>query len=277
MNRGQLVSVIITTKNEEDRIARLINSIIRQMYKNKEIILIDNNSTDKTVDTAKKFGINVYNFGPERSAQRNYGAKIAKGKYLLFLDADMELTKNVVKECVEIINTSPAVGAISIPEESIASTFWEKVKAFERSFYNLEGDPATDAARFFSKKAFEKCGGYDTNITGPEDWDLRDTILKSGYKIARINALIYHYERIKSLLDLLRKKFYYGLKSHRYLSKQKVSLVSAETIYFLRPVFYKNTDRLITHPVLSIGMIMVLFLEFFAGGLGYLVGKFKKL
>lgn len=276
MNRGQLVSVIITTKNEERVINRLIKSIKNQTYGSKEIILVDNHSIDKTVEIAKKMGVKIYFFGPERSAQRNFGAKKGKGGYYLFLDADMELTKDVVKECVEVIEGDSKIGAISIPEESIAHTFWEKVKAFERSFYNLKGDPATDAARFFSKKAFKRCGGYDTNITGPEDWDLRDTILKLGYKIARINALIYHYERIKSLLDLLRKKFYYGLKSHRYLSKQKVFLLGPETIYFLRPVFYKNWRRLLTHPILTFAMILMLTLEFFAGGLGYLIGRIEK-
>lgn len=276
MNRGQLVSVIITTKNEERVIGRLVRSIKNQTYEAIELILVDNYSIDKTSEIAKKIGVKVYSYGPERSAQRNFGAKRGNGKYYFFLDADMELTKDVVKECVEVIESNSKIGAISIPEKSIANTFWEKVKAFERSFYNLKGDPATDAARFFSKNAFEKCGGYDTNITGPEDWDLRDTILKSGYKIARVNALIYHYERIKSLVDLLRKKFYYGLKSHRYLSKQKVSLIGAETIYFFRPVFYKNWKKLLTHPILTFAMILMLTLEFFAGGLGYLIGRKEK-
>lgn len=277
MNRGQLVSVIITTRNEGEVIERLIQSINRQTYKNREIILVDNNSTDKTVQIAKKMGVKVLNWGPERSAQRNFGAKKGKGVYFLFLDADMELTKDVVKQCVEVIESNPKVGAITIAEESIANTFWEKVKAFERSFYNLEGDPTTDAPRFFSKKTFDECGGYDANITGPEDWDLRGTILKSDYKIVRINALIYHYERIASLIDLLRKKFYYALRAHRYLSKHKVSILSGETIYFLRPVFYKNIDKFIKHPLLSLGLMIVLSAELLAGGLGYLIGKIKNL
>ncbi len=275
MNRDQLVSVIITTRNEEEVIERLIQSINRQTYKNREIILVDNNSTDKTADIARKIGVKVYIFGPERSAQRNFGVKKAEGDYFFFLDADMELSKDVIEQCVDLIKKDKDIGGIAIPEESMAKNFWEKVKAYERSFYNLAGDEVTDAARFFPKKVFFKVGGYDTNITGPEDWDLRDTILKSGYKIARINALIYHYERIASLFDLLRKKFYYALKAHRYLSKQKVSILSAETVYFLRPVFYKNFDRFMKHPLLSAGLVVVLSLELLAGGIGYLLGRFK--
>lgn len=274
---NSLVSIIVTAKNEEAVIGRLIKSLKKQSYTNREIIVVDNNSFDKTPLIAKKLGAKVVNMGPERSAQRNFGAKIAKGNYFFFLDADMELTKDVVSECLKAFKSDAKIGALSIPEESIARTFWEKVKAFERSFYNLEGDAVTDAARFFSKKVFNGSGGYDTAITGPEDWDLRNRILKAAYRIGRIKSLIYHYERIPTLGDLMKKKYYYSLKSHRYLSKHKVSLISPETIYFLRPVFYKNITRLIIHPVLTLGLILVLSAELLAGGLGYFIGRIKRL
>ena len=277
MNRGRIVSVIITTKNEESVIARLIESIKNQTYKYKEIILVDNRSWDKTAGIAKKMGVKIYTFGPERSAQRNFGAKKARGGYLLFLDADMELTPDVLKDCVEICYKDKKIGGVVIPEESKAHTFWEKVKAFERSFYNESGDEVTDAARFFKKEAFQKVGGYDETITGPEDWDLPESINKLGFKTKRIAAIIYHHERINSPLTLARKKFYYALKSHRYLEKQKISAFSPKTIYFLRPVFYRHFDRILTHPVLSLGMALMLSIELLGGGLGYLIGRMRKI
>lgn len=277
MNRNQLVSVIITTRNEEERIIRLINSIKGQTYRYKEIILVDNNSSDKTPEIAKEMGVKVFNYGPERSAQRNYGAKISKGDYLLFIDADMELSKDVLKECIEKCKQADNMGGVIIPEHSIGKNFWEKVKSFERSFYNLKGDETTDAARFFTRQAFNKVGGYDEKITGPEDWDLPENVKRLGYKITRVKSVIYHYERINSLFDLLKKKFYYALKSHRYLSKQNISAVSPKTVYFLRPVFYKNFDRILKYPALSLGMIFMLTLELFSAGLGYLIGRIKKL
>ena len=167
-----LVSIIITTKNEAAVIKRLLVSLKDQSYKNIETILVDNNSSDSTKKKAIKFTNKIYNFGPERSAQRNFGAKKSKGGYLLFLDADMRLSRDVVQQCVEVAKLNPEIGAIVIPEISEAHTFWEKVKGFERSFYNEKGDPITDAARFFSKEAFITSGGYDESITGPEDWDL---------------------------------------------------------------------------------------------------------
>lgn len=277
MHKGQMVSIIITTKNEEAVIGRLIESVRKQTYKQAEIIVIDNYSTDRTTEVAKKMGTAVYSFGPERSSQRNFGAEHAKGAYLLFIDADMELSQDVIKECVEICRKKSGLGAVVIPEKSVGKTFWEKVKAFERSFYNQEGDNITDAARFFTKKAFLKAGGYDETITGPEDWDLPESIKKLGFSMERINALIYHHEKINSPLDLARKKYYYALKSHRYLSKQNIPAFSPKTIYFLRPVFYKHFDKILTHPVLSLGMILMLSFELAAGGAGYLRGRIGKL
>lgn len=270
-----MVSIIITTKNEKDVIKRLVDSINNQSYQKIEIILVDNNSTDKTPEIAKKMGIKVYNFGPERSAQRNYGVKKSSGSYLMILDADMELEKDVVKECVTLAEQDPQIGEIVIPEQSVGENFWEKVKAYERSFYNLEGDETTDASRFFTRVAFEKVGGFDERITGPEDWDLPENVKKMGFKIGRIKSRIYHYERIPSVLTLAKKKYYYAIKSYRYLSKNNISPFSPKTIYFLRPVFYRNWRILLSNPMLTIGMFTMLTLEQIAGGLGYVKGRME--
>lgn len=277
MIKQNLVSVIITTKNEAKIISRLIKSIKEQTYGSYEVILVDNKSEDKTIEIAQEMGVKTYTFGPERSAQRNFGAKNAAGEYLLFLDADMELTPNVLKNCLEICSKDEKIGGVVIPEESKGYTFWEKVKAFERSFYNESGDEITDAARFFKKEVFQKVGGYDETITGPEDWDLPESIKKLGFNIGRTTSIIYHHERITSLFSLASKKYYYALKAHRYLNKQKISLFSPKTIYFLRPVFYKNFNKILANPVLSIGMFIMLTIELFAGGLGYLIGRIEKL
>ena len=100
-----LVSVVVTTKNEERNIANCLESIKNQNLSSLSIeaIVVDNNSTDKTVEIVKSHchceakqkqsHIRLYNFGPERSAQRNFGIKQANGKYILYLDADMILSK----------------------------------------------------------------------------------------------------------------------------------------------------------------------------------------
>lgn len=276
MEKKDAVSVIITTKNEEEVIGKLLQSLMRQKYNNIEVILVDNYSTDNTLAIAKKFRkVRIYQYGPERSAQRNFGAKASRGKYILFLDADMELTEDVISECVKVVEIGDFSGVV-IPEESVASNFWGEVKSFERSFYNEKGDPITDAARFFKKSTFTKVEGYDETITGPEDWDLPDRIREKGYKIGRSKGRIYHHENEISLINLFNKKFYYGLNAHKYLSKHNIGLLSPKTVYFLRPLFYKNWVKLLKHPALSLAMVYMLSVELFGGGLGYLLGRIRK-
>lgn len=270
-----LVSIIITTKNEEKVLSRLLKSLIKQTYSNIEPIVVDNYSSDNTPKVAASFSVDFFQYSPERSAQRNYGAKKATGSYLFFLDADMELTPKVVEDCVKKIYQEKFDGIV-IPEQSKWTNFWGEVKAFERSFYNEKGDPITDAARFFSKKVIIKVGGYDETITGPEDWDLPDRLREAGYKIGRSVEKIYHHEQEISLITLFKKKFYYGLNAHRYLSKHNIPVISPKTIYFLRPLFYKNWFKLLKHPLLSLAMACMLFVELIGGGLGYIVGRVVK-
>lgn len=274
-NTPTLVSVIITSKNEEDILETLLKSVKKQTYQNIETILVDNYSSDKTLEIAKKFNVACYSFGPERSAQRNLGAKKSKGKFLLFLDADMQLTSKVIENCVKVAIQNRAFGVV-IPEESVAENFWGKVKAFERSFYSEKGDPITDAARFFSRAVFFKAGGYDESITGPEDWDLPERVREAGYKIGRSTEKIYHHEQNISLIKLFQKKFYYGLNAHKYLKKHNIPVISPKTVYFLRPLFYKNWTKLVRYPLLSAAMACMLFVELVGGGLGYLVGRIRR-
>lgn len=270
---SKLVSVIVTTKNEEKVIKRLLRSLKNQSYKNIEIIVVDNNSDDNTRSIVEKFSQKIFISGPERSSQRNYGAKKSSGEYLFFLDADMEPENGVIEECVSKIRKDIRIGGVVVPEIPIAKNFWEKVKAFERSIYNEVGDIVTDAARFFRQDVFEKAGGYDETLTGPEDWDITETIKKIGFKIGRIKSRIYHYERIPNPFFLTKKKYYYALNVHKYLSKHKISPLSPKTVYFLRPIFYKSWHKLISNPIMTVAMFTMFFFELMGGGVGYFVGR----
>jgi len=264
-----LVSVVITTKNEAKVIKKLLETINGQSYKPIETLVVDNKSTDNTKRIAKQFTKLVYDKGPERSAQRNYGAKKAHGEYFLFLDADMELQEDVVKECVELVSNRK-YSAVIIPEDTYGKGFWAKVKTFERSFYTY--DKTVAAARFYPKNIFLKLGGFDESITGPEDWDLSGRAEKIG-ELGRTNAYIRHNEEELNFWKLLKKKYYYAKKTHRYLSKNNISAVSPKTIFFLRSSLYKDPKKIIKHPHLYIAMWLMLSAELIAGGIGYVSSK----
>ncbi len=172
-----LVSVVVTTRNEEKNIGNCLLSIQEQTYSNMETIVVDNGSTDRTKEIAREYTQHVYDKGPERSAQRNYGMiEIAKGDYVMFIDADMILAPCLIEECVEEIEQKQAV-ALYISEVILGSTYWCRVRKFERSFYDAT---VIDSARFFRRDIFCSVTGFDVGIDFGEEWDIDKKIKLFG-------------------------------------------------------------------------------------------------
>lgn len=95
------LSVIIPAYNEEQMLPRLLHALRAQLHKGDEIIVVDNNSTDKTYAVARRLA-KVYRCKEQGiSPARNYGAKRARGEVLAFLDADVlpgPQWRNVIEE-----------------------------------------------------------------------------------------------------------------------------------------------------------------------------------
>lgn len=210
------VSVVITTKNEGNNIKNCLLSIKEQNYKGKiEIIVVDNNSTDNTKEIAKQFTKGVFNFGPERSAQRNYGLNKSSGKYLLYLDADMILSPEVISSSVSKLEKNANIVALYIREIVTGNNFWSQVRRYERSFYDAT---VIDCVRFIRKDAFVKVKGFDESMTGPEDWDF-DKKIRSLGKTALIKNPIFHNEAEFNMKKYLSKKGYYAKSFAIYKQK----------------------------------------------------------
>ncbi len=271
----KLISVIITTKNEERNMENILTSLKNQTFKDFETIVVDNNSTDRTKEISEKFGAIVLNKGPERSAQRNFGVSQSSGKYVLILDADMILEPQVLQECIEKTKENLELKTITIREVPMGESFWAECKKLELEFYSSNPDSKTHAARFFEKKVFEEFNGYDLNLTGPEDWDLPERINKKYPKKYFTNSKIYHNEGDYGLLRILKKKFYYAQKASNYISKHGMKLTDSKFVYFLRPEFYKYSHLWLKNIFISLGLVFMLTLETFVGGFGFLYGKLK--
>lgn len=269
------ISIIISTKQEQDVIGDLLESIRRSTFKDYEIILVDNNSSDLTREIAKKYTEKIFIKDPERSTQRNFGAKQATGKYLLILDADMQLKKDVLRQAYQLFEKDKEVGAIVIPERSFGQGFWTQFKVFEREFYIDEED--IEAARFFRKELFKKFGGYDESITGPEDWDLPMRMKASGIKIGRIKSFILHNEGKFSPIRSAKKKFYYASGARVFLSRHPKSVINKGNLLF-RPVFFRKWKKLVSSPVLTLGMFFIRTMEMTgaAGGITWAIIKYRK-
>ncbi|MCX5704295.1 MAG: glycosyltransferase [Candidatus Omnitrophica bacterium] len=227
------VSVIITTRNEESNIKNCLESIKKQSYPEDkvEIIVVDNNSCDKTKEISDGYTDKIYNYGPERSAQRNFGINNASGKYVLCLDADMVLSEGVIAECVNKCERNSFL-ALYIPEKITGAGFWIRVRDFERSFYNAT---VIDCVRFIRRDKFLEIGGFDEELTGPEDWDFDRRIKKTG-KTGIINSPIYHNEGKFNLKRYIKKKIYYSHSFDRYIKKwsAKDPIIKKQLGFFYR-------------------------------------------
>jgi glycosyltransferase involved in cell wall biosynthesis len=270
-----LVSVIVPTYNSAKFLGECLDSIKNQTYQNIELIVVDNNSTDNTKEIARKYTEKVFNKGPERSAQRNYGVEQSQGEYVAIIDSDMQLSEKVIEKAVAKIQADNAVGII-IPEESFGEGFWAQCKKLERSFY--VGVEWMEAARFFRKNAFIQAGGYDANMISGEDWDLSQRIEKIG-EIGRINEFIFHNEGKISLWKTIRKKFYYAQQFSAYLKKnEKSGKTNSQTGIMSRyGLFFSHPIKLFRNPFLGLGMLFMKTCEFGFGGAGYWwMAKIKK-
>jgi glycosyltransferase involved in cell wall biosynthesis len=261
------VTIVVPTRNSARTLAACLASVRRQTHDAIELVVVDNASTDATQEVARRLGDAVLVAGPERSAQRNAGARFGRGSHLLFVDSDMVLEPEVVAECVEL--AASGADAVIIPERSIGHGFWARCKALERSCY--VGDTSIEAARFFSRRTFDAVGGYDEELTGPEDWDLHERVRQLGAAIARTNAFIDHDEGQLRLGTQLAKKFHYGTTLDAY--RRKHPELARAQLRLARPAFLRHGRSLARQPVTAVGMVVMKLAEVGAGAVGLLVGR----
>ncbi|MCW4047207.1 MAG: glycosyltransferase [Candidatus Bathyarchaeota archaeon] len=263
-----MVSVVIPTFNSEQFLEICLCSIVKQTYFHVEIIVVDNYSADKTREIAQRYG-NVVSYRGLRSTARNVGVNLAEGELILSIDSDMELTPNVIHECVD--KAENGYDAVIIPEFSIGNGFWAKCRALEKECYF--GDDLIEAARFFKKKTFETIGGYNSELVFGEDWDLNLKLKDAGCKIGRTTSFIKHHEGALSLRKVVQKKHYYGKtlsiyqKNHPEQARRQLKII--------RPAFLKNWRKLYSDPVHTFGMLLMKGCEFEATWAGSLSTKIK--
>ena len=261
-----LVSIIVPTKNSEEFLDRVLINLIEQDYKNKEIIVVDNFSTDDTPLISKMWADKFYQIGPERAAQDNYGIEKAEGEIIYLTGSDMLRDDDYISQGVKMLESGYHAIYASVLTDWRVTHFWGKVKALERRCYI---GSKFESARMFYKNVFLVRGGFDTKLVGVEE-DFQHRLDRYGYKTGRIKAREYHLHEEESLKKLWKKSFYYGQYSKNYLTKHKMRGVS-----FLLPArscFFTNWREFIKHPILGFGLVIYKFVQYLAGGLGVLNG-----
>lgn len=200
---------------------------MEQSYPSIEALVVDGSSTDGTVELSLEFGARVLEYDPklppgrfDAPYRRNYGVSQSFGKYVYYVDADMELPKNLIEEAVELCEKG--ADAVILTEQSFGIGPWARAKALERSFY--VGDDAKEAPRFFLKTVWDELGGLDVSLGGGgDDWDLHASLRERNYHVARTRNIVMHNEGNLRLSSLMRKRYMYGKDAFRYMKKRPSS------------------------------------------------------
>ena len=104
------VSVIIPTYNRSSVLSRAIDSVLRQSFKDFELIVVDDGSTDNTKELIEKYSDQItyiYQDNKGVSAARNKGLEHAKGEWIAFLDSDDEWKKKKLEKQIAFIEINP--------------------------------------------------------------------------------------------------------------------------------------------------------------------------
>ncbi len=257
------VSVIVTTKNDEVNIQHCLESVKKQDYPlhKIELIVVDNNSTDRTLNRSTRFTDKIFNKGPDRGAQRNLGVKHSAGKYILYLEADMRLSAKVIKECVYKCESSNDI-ALYIPERSMGKGFGSRLSNFMRSFYD---GTCIDSARFVRRDKFLEIGGFDEDLTGGQEWDL-DRRIKAIGMTGIIDSPAYR-DKLKPEVDIYASpEIKCPISFEKYKNKwgRNDPIIRKQFGLFYRfcGVFFENGKwkRLVIYPLLVCGAFLLWFL-----------------
>lgn len=215
------MSVIIPNYNREKTLVNTILSVINQTYRNIEIIIVDDKSTDNSrniiKNLAKKYNNIKYYFSNENKGanySRNKGAELANGEYLAFLDSDDRFLPTKIEKQVEVLKQfkDKDIGIvftnILINNKAVAPISENKIiKLEDIVFRNKLGGFSTVLIR---KDIFFEIGKLDEDLLSCQDWNLYLKVL-SKYKGYMLSEPL-----VKYFLqpDSISKNKYYVLKGH---------------------------------------------------------------
>lgn len=269
LSRDQLlVSVLIPTYNSGSTIGECIESAQAQTYKNLEITVIDNYSSDDTRIIAEHHGAKTFVIGPERAAQMNYGVSRAHGKYILRVDSDMVLDKNLVEECLKLCREGAQAVVVPVfPHPSGPNNFWVSCRMLEQKM--LLDDMFNVAPRFIDRDVFLAVGGYDETIVAWEDYDLHNRLLKSGCHVTSLQkSALWHLGEASSLGEVVIRMVKYGKTGSLGLFTKKHGLGGLKQISIIRPSFFRHRNYFITDPLHYVGILIMKIVQTFSVALG---------
>ena len=209
------ISVIVITKNSEQDINKCLLSI--KNNNPAEIILVDGNSTDKTIEIAHNYTDKIYfDNGRGESFARQLGAEKANQKYISYVDSDAVLTEGALSSMLfEFIDSEYiSIKAIVFPGGKITN-YWQWGQEQHRKFRNVENNIGTLAC-IFKRDTILKFHLSPRGLL--DDSDLEYRLKKNGYKFGTSSAIVFHPHRA-TFKEFVKRRFKDGRGMSRFIRK----------------------------------------------------------
>jgi GT2 family glycosyltransferase len=262
------VTVVVPTRNSMRTLAACLRSIRAQDVP-VDLVVVDNDSSDGTYDLAREIADSAVRGGPERSAQRNTGVRLANTEWVLWVDSDMVLPPTTVSAALATAKVTGA-DAVAVPEISVGVGFWTACRALERACY--VDDPSLHNPRLLRRELLLGPGSFDPAMAGPEDTDLRLRLRSAGTRTALCpDVLIVHDEGRLTLRSILAKRVYYGRSLPAFVAKNPGALAGQGAGTLRALIRHRRT--LAAHPVRTAGLLLMRALEAAAYLVGYQLGR----
>jgi glycosyltransferase involved in cell wall biosynthesis len=213
------VSVIIPTLNEEKMIGKCLESLAESRYPLDcfEVILVDNGSTDHTLEITQSFSARLrltilQRPGVNISALRNLGAAAAKGEVLAFLDADCSIPANWIENATLHLASENA-GVIGGDYEIPKNSSWVARVWFEVGSATKDGEVTfvPSGNMLMKSSTFRQIGGFNETIKTSEDCELCFRAREAGFPVRLIREIaVTHWTTPQTLLEFYRRQVWHG-------------------------------------------------------------------
>ncbi|MCP5054974.1 MAG: glycosyltransferase [bacterium] len=215
--RGSL-TVVIPAFNEENYLGKTLKSVfkaVKSYHGRLDVVVVDNNSTDRTAEIARKSGATVV-FEPKNqiARARNAGAAVAKGKYLVFLDADTTVRGDVFNKVENNLSSGKVIGggAWVEPDSGLGGKLIFKYLINRiLSLKNVTVGPFL----YCERAAFEKVGGFNEELYTAEEFSLAESLMKEGEKNSKKWKIIKYGKKHRLITSARRFGSYGGLEMFR--------------------------------------------------------------
>ena len=234
MRSKPLVSAVVPVYNGESFIAETLQSLLAQSRPFDEIIVVDDGSTDLTPDivrTFKKVKL-IRTSHVERVAARNIGWKASTGNIIAFIDSDLVLVKDWLKEVLKGFEQ----GHVAVVDRRAVYQPKTYIAKMNDHFFDLRYarhyHPFT--LWIIRRDILELLRGYDPSVVGIEDADLADRLRVQGYDIYLASkAIAYHKGEPVTLFEELRRHFWFGSHILPYWKKLLHVKRPSRSLFFL--------------------------------------------